>query len=292
MASLKDVRLKINGVSKTRQITKAMYMVASAKLRGAQMRIEHFRPYADKFSDMLRDLGEKTDDAAHPLLAVRSTQSIGIVVCTPDRGLCGGFNANIIALALKFAESKITEGKKVVFYCIGRKGRDAIRSRGYKPALSIINRMGDTSFALAVEVGGKIRDDFLRGILDEVHMFYGKFISMARQRPADMRLLPIAGPEPEQPQNEKAGQVDYVYEPAVADLLTELLPKYIDVQIYRGLLDTSAGENAARMQAMDNATRNCDEMVKALTLLMNKTRQAAITSELIDIVGGVEALKG
>jgi F-type H+-transporting ATPase subunit gamma len=152
--------------------------------------------------------------------------------------------------------------------------------------------MGGISFDMAVEIGDRIRDDFLCGTLDEVHMFYGEFISMARQRPAGMRLLPVAGPEPTQADGEKSGQLDYVYEPAVADLLAELLPKYIDVQIYRGLLDTSAGENAARMQAMDNATRNCDEMVKALTLLMNKTRQAAITSELIDIVGGVEALKG
>ncbi|MDR2799723.1 MAG: F0F1 ATP synthase subunit gamma [Desulfovibrio sp.] len=289
MASLKDVRLKIAGVTKTRQITKAMYMVASAKLRGAQQRIERFRPYAGKFYYLLGNLGGKAADAAHPLLEVRQeTGGVGIVLCTSDRGLCGGFNANITAAALKFAAEKSGAGRKVTFYCLGRKGRDAVRSLGYDPPLALIGHMHSVSYELACEAGNRVIDDFLTGILDEVHLFYGEFINLARQKPAAIRLLPIAANDAP---DEKAAK-DYIFEPAVAELLNELLPRYIKVQIYRALLDTSAGENAARMQAMDNATRNCDEMIRGLTLLMNKTRQAAITNELIDIVGGVEALKG
>ncbi|MDR1490981.1 MAG: F0F1 ATP synthase subunit gamma [Desulfovibrio sp.] len=289
MASLKDVRLKIAGVTKTRQITKAMYMVASAKLRGAQQRIDRFRPYADKFYDMLGNLGGKAVDAAHPLLEVRQgAGDTGIVLCTSDRGLCGGFNANITAAAMKFAAEKSAAGNKVAFYCLGRKGRDAARSLGYEIPLGLIGHMNSPGYDLASETGVRVIDDFLSGVLDEVHLFYGEFISLARQKPAEIRLLPIAADDAP---DEKT-TVDYIYEPAVAELLNELLPRYIKVQIYRALLDTSAGENAARMQAMDNATRNCDEMIRGLTLLMNKTRQAAITNELIDIVGGVEALKG
>ncbi|MDR3177097.1 MAG: F0F1 ATP synthase subunit gamma [Desulfovibrio sp.] len=291
MASLKDVRLKITGVTKTRQITKAMYMVASAKLRGAQQRIERFRPYADKFYDMLRNLGGKAEEAAHPLLEARQgTGGAGIVLCTSDRGLCGGFNANITAAALKFATEKSAAGKRISFYCLGRKGRDAVRSLGHETPLALIGRMNSISYELASETGARVIDDFMSGALDEVHLFYGEFINLARQKPAAIRLLPIAADDTPGP--EEKAVADYVYEPTVAELLNELLPRYIKVQIYRALLDTSAGENAARMQAMDNATRNCDEMIRGLTLLMNKTRQAAITNELIDIVGGVEALKG
>jgi F-type H+-transporting ATPase subunit gamma len=291
MASLKDVRLKIAGVRKTRQITKAMYMVASAKLRNAQQRIERFRPYAEKFSEMLAALRGTGEDAAHPLLAGRpDIAGVGIVVATSDRGLCGGFNAGIISAALKFARDNTAAGRKVRFYCLGRKCGDAIRSRNGEIALSVTGRMGAVDFALASEVGAVVMDDFLSGRMDEIHMFYGEFISLARQRPAVIQLLP-AGGGASGPESAGAAE-DYIYEPAAGTLLDELLPRYVGVQIYRGLLDTAAGENAARMQAMDNATRNCDDMADALTLLFNKTRQAGITNELIDIVGGVEALKG
>jgi F-type H+-transporting ATPase subunit gamma len=291
MASLKDVRLKIAGVRKTRQITKAMYMVASAKLRVAQQRIERFRPYADKFSEMLVALRGTGEDAAHPLLTVRSeTAGVGIVVAASERGLCGSFNAGIIAAALRFARENTAAGRNVRFYCLGRKACDAVRARGGETALAVTGRMNAVDFALASEVGVVVMNDFLSGQVDEVHMFYGEFISLARQQPAGLRLLPAgggtSGPE-------RAGPAeDFIYEPAAGALLDELLPRYVKAQVYRGLLDTAAGENAARMQAMDNATRNCDDMADALTLLFNKTRQAGITNELIDIVGGVEALNG
>jgi F-type H+-transporting ATPase subunit gamma len=291
MASLKDVRLKIAGVKKTRQITKAMYMVASAKLRNAQQRIERFRPYADKFSDMLGSLRGSTDDAVHPLLVERpETAGVGIVIASSDRGLCGGFNAGIISAALRFAQDNTAAGRKVRFYCLGRKCCDAVRMRGGETALAVTGRMNAVDFAMASEVGVAVMDDFLRGLTDEVSMVYGEFISLARQKPTRLKLLPAGGGTGG---SENAGAAaDFLYEPAAATLLGELLPRYVKTQVYRGLLDTAASENAARMQAMDNATRNCDDMADALTLLFNKTRQAGITNELIDIVGGVEALKG
>ncbi len=292
MASLKDVKVKIGGVKKTKQITKAMNMVASAKLRGAQQRIERFRPYAAKFYDMLTDLAGKTDEAAHPLLAAREeVKTTGIVLATSDRGLCGSFNVNIITAALKLARSKIAEGKKVTFYCVGKKGRDAVRKREFEMAMQIVGQMNSLDFQIANKVGMEVMDGFLSGALDEVIVVYGEFISLAKQLPTVLPLLPIA-PSAAKEEDPRGAGKEYIYEPAVEGLLAELLPRFIKVQIYRGLLDTSASEHAARMAAMDNATRNCDEMTAALTLLYNKTRQAAITRDLMDIVGGAEALKG
>jgi F-type H+-transporting ATPase subunit gamma len=292
MASLKDVKVKIGGVKKTKQITKAMNMVASAKLRGAQMRIERFRPYADKFFDMLRDLGGQSEDAVHPLLAARDeVKTTGIVLATSDRGLAGSFNVNIITAALKLAAVKKAEGKDVKFYCIGKKGRDAVRKLGFDIPMAIVGQMNALDFTMAVTVGAQVMEDFLSGALDEVIMYYGEFISLGKQPPASLPLLPIASANKEEGDT-PAQSKDYIYEPDVDGLLAELLPRFVKVQVYRGLLDTSASEHAARMAAMDNATRNCDDMIRSLTLLYNKTRQAAITTELIDIVGGVEALKG
>ena len=293
MASLKDVKVKIGGVKKTKQITKAMNMVASAKLRGAQQRIERFRPYAQKFFDMLSDLGGQSDEAAHPLLAVRDeVKTVGIVIATSDRGLCGSFNVNIINAALKIAKEKANEGKAVKFYCVGKKARDAVRKLEHDIPQAIVGQMNSFDFQLAVTVGQRIMDDFLSGELDEVTMVYGEFVSLAKQAPVSLPILPIASTGKGEEAEETATAKEYIYEPAVEGLLAELLPRFIKVQIYRGLLDTSASEHAARMVAMDNATKNCDDMTAALTLLYNKTRQAAITKDLMDIVGGVEALKG
>ncbi len=289
MASLKDVKVKIGGVKKTKQITKAMNMVASAKLRGAQQRIERFRPYAEKFYDMLTDLAGKTDEVAHPLLATREeVKTTGIVIATSDRGLCGSFNVNIITAALKLARAKQAEGKQVKFYCVGKKARDAVRKLGYEIPTAIVGQMNSLDFQMANQVGMEIIESFLAETLDEVILVYGQFVSLARQVPTVLPILPIAPAKEE----EGAGGKEYIYEPAVEGLLAELLPRFIKVQVYRGLLDTSASEHAARMAAMDNATKNCDDMTAALTLLYNKTRQAAITKDLMDIVGGAEALKG
>ncbi|WP_460032879.1 F0F1 ATP synthase subunit gamma [Megalodesulfovibrio paquesii] len=293
MASLRDISTKIGAVKKTKQITKAMNMVASAKLRGAQQRIERFRPYAEKFYDMLQELSAKADSSAHPLLEVREEiKTVGVVVMTSDRGLCGSFNANMIREGNKVVKAKLAEGKRVVVYTVGKKGRDALRKQGYEMGTAYPDRMNNFDFTLANELGVEIIESYLSKQLDEVILVYGNFISMARQVPEVQPLLPIAPKTSASEDGKKGVAQEYIYEPDVVGLLAELLPRFLKVQVYKGLLSTSASEHAARMAAMDNATKACDDMVGALTLVFNKTRQAAITTELMDIVGGAEALKG
>ena len=290
MASLRDVKTKIGAIKKTKQITKAMNMVASAKLRNAQSRIERFKPYAQKFFEMLGDLASGADESVHPLLAKREEKkTVGIVLVTSDRGLCGSFNVNLIKAGLKLAKEKQAQGLNVKFYCVGKKGRDAVRKAEYEILVQYRDVMNSFDFTLASKLGQELINSFLDATLDEVVLVYGEFISMARQVPVVQSILPISG---EQAAEVKSSGKEYVYEPSVEGLLAELLPRFIKVQVYRGMLDTSASEHAARMSAMNNATRACDDMTNALTLLYNKTRQASITRDLMDIVGGAEALKG
>ncbi len=291
MPSLKDVKTQIVGVKKTKQITKAMNMVASSKLRGAQLRIEHFRPYADKFGQLLHEVSMRSGETAHPLLEVHEEKkTIVIVLMTSDRGLCGAFNVNIINSAMEFAKAEREAGKRVQFVAVGKKARDAVVKEGFGIIESFVDVMSDFTFALASHIGEQLIDLYEKKEIDEVYIVYGLFVHVAKQVPESMLLLPVM-PIGDIAQDH-ASENEYVYEPSEQKILTELLPKYVNCQIYRGLLDTSASENAARMTAMDNATRNCDDMISSLTLLYNKTRQAAITSELVDIVGGVEALNG
>ncbi|WP_446425322.1 F0F1 ATP synthase subunit gamma [Mailhella sp.] len=288
MPSLNDVKLQIAGVGKTKQITKAMGMVASAKLRGAQNRIERFRPYAEKFGEMLGELAARTEDAAHPLLQVHEQAKTAVIVLlSSDRGLCGGFNVNLITTALSLAKEREAAGLAVRFICVGRKGRDAVRKTSYETIESYGDVMGSFDFRLAARLGGRVAQLYESGEADEVYLVYSEFASISRQIPTKMALLPVASAKAEEEQKSTAAEC--LYEPEVGTLLAELLPRYVNVQIYRGLLDNSASENAARMASMDNATRNCDELTNSLTLLYNKTRQAAITNELIDIVGGANA---
>ena len=294
MPSLKDVKMKIVGVRKTKQITKAMNMVASAKLRGAQARIERFRPYAGRYREVLAELAGKVEGDAHPLLTEHpEKRRCAIILVTSDRGLCGGFNANIVNTGLHLAAEKRAEGMEVQFACVGRKGRDAVRAAGQEITLAYGDRMGSVDFALAGSVAQEMIHGYETLALDEVWMVYGEFVSMAHQPPRSLRLLPLEAPEADRDEDGAQGPAcEYVYEPREDLLLAELVPTYVKVQVYRGLLDTAASEHAARMAAMDNATRNCNELINTLTLLYNKTRQASITSELIDIVGGAEALNG
>lgn len=292
MPSLKDVQLKIAAVKKTKQITKAMNMVASAKLRHAQSRIERFRPYADKFYEMLGSLASGADSSVHPLLEVREEIKTSLIVLvTSDRGLCGSFNGSLITMALKLAKEKASQGKTVKFVCMGKKARDAVRKSSYETVAAYSDQMGSFDYSVALKLGMEIISGYIKGDFDEVELVFGKFISIPRQEPTTLTLLPMAADG--EASAEAAGpKQEYLYEPSVEGLLAELLPRFVNVQIYRGMLDTSASEHAARMRAMDNATRNCDDMVGTLTLVYNKARQASITRELMDIVGGTEALKG
>ncbi len=293
MPSLKDVKNQISGIAKTKQITKAMGMVASSKLRGSQARIERFRPYATKFAAMLGDLAARCEEVEHPLLEVHEKlTNVVIVLITSDRGLCGGFNANLITKAFRLAKEKTTEGKHVRFICVGKKARDAVYKSPYELWHSFPDALNDFNFQLAVKIGNIVSHAYESYETDEVLVVFSEFGGMARQVPTCMPLLPVV-PNPEIVAEGAAstGKLEYEYEPAEEILLANLLPRYVNVLLYRTLLDTSASEHAARMTAMDNATRNCDDLLESLTLLYNKTRQAAITSDLMDIVGGANALQ-
>ncbi len=294
MPSLKDVRNKIASVEKTQQITKAMNMVASAKLRRAQERIEKFRPYADKYYEMLKELSRGVDVSAHPLLEPREeVKNTGIILITSERGLCGAFNTNLINKAEKLARQKLSEGKLVKFLTVGKKGTSSIRKMEEVELLNFyVDCMDKFDFTLANKIGLEIIKAYEDRVVDEVYLVYGQFVSILRQEPTALQILPVVHPGGEEEEGEKASSALYMYEPSVEGILAELLPRFVKVQVYRGMLDTSASEHAARMTAMDNASKNCDDMIYKLTLSYNKARQAAITAELLDIVGGAEALKG
>jgi F-type H+-transporting ATPase subunit gamma len=289
MATLRDIRNKISAVKKTQQITKAMNMVSAAKLRGAQQRMEGFRPYAQAFSLMLGNMAGRVEPESHPFFQkTEPVTRVGLVLMTADRGLCGSFNVNLINTAVKFMREKEAAGIDVSLICVGRKGRDFFRRRKREIAAQYVDVWNKFDFSNAVTVAREIMSIFLSGEVQEVHLIYATFINMAVQRPKLVQLLPI---QPEEAV-EAGPTMEYLFEPPMEQFLEFLLPKYINVLVYHGFLENSASEYAARMTAMDNAQSNCKEMITQLTLVMNKARQAAITKELMDIVGGAEALKG
>ncbi len=293
MATLKDVKLKITAVKKTKQITKAMNMVATSRLRGCQQATDAFRPYADKFAEVLGSLAGRAGSEADPLLVPREeVRNAHVVLCTSDRGLCGGFNLKLIEMAERQAKQLAAAGAKVSFSCFGKKGRDWVRKSPYEQAEAHVGVVGSRiPFATAVQTGRQLVDRFLDGTYDEVYVIYALFESMARQNPILQKLLPI----PAISATVEAGGpflAEHICEPSPAGLLGNLLPRNVFVQLYKALLETSTSEHAARMMAMDNATNACNDMIDRLTLTYNKARQAAITAELMDIVGGAEALKG
>jgi len=289
MPGLKDVKNKIEGVSKTSQITKAMNMVASAKLRGAQERMEEFRPYAEKFTEAMRDLSGGVS-GGQPLMEVRDVRNVKLIVITSDRGLCGSFNANIIARAQKLIDQFEAEGKKVTLYTVGNKATQAFRRSG-KVREAYKDIMGTFEMFNARSISQNVSRSFLVGEVDEVRIVYARFLSLAKQQPTEELLLPIKPPEQEE--GKKAGAaVEYIYEPGPKQIMEVLLPLHLNVQVYHAMIEVAAGEHAARMAAMDNATNACGDIIKELKQLYNKARQAAITGDLMDIVGGAEALKG
>ncbi len=296
MATLKDVKNKIKAVKKTKQITKAMNMVAASRLRSAQANMEAFRPYARKFAEVLGSLAQRAGEGASPLLVPRDdVKKVHIVLCTSDRGLCGGFNTNLVEKAEAFIRQKTGVGIEFSLTAFGRKGRNWSRKSNATLADEHIGIMGSAiKFNEASTAGRKLVQGYLDGITDEVYLIYAEFLSSARQVPVLKKLLPI--PPIETAEAEANAQAVYlpehICEPSAAELLGEMLPRNVYVQLYSALLETSACEHAARMVAMDNATKACNDMIGNLTLAYNKARQSAITAELMDIVGGAEALKG
>jgi len=288
VASLKDIKRKVGAVQKTKQITRAMNMVAASKFKSAQVRMENFRPYAGKFMDVLNSLALRVENISHPLLAVRDPRMIRVICMTSDRGLCGGFNTNLIKATERFLKDKSQEGKEISLINVGRKGRDYFRKKA-----SIIGQwvdiLGKFDMTLAVSISNDLITPFIKEEYDELYLIYNQFVNVSVQRPTVIRLFPLPSigqdvdVDPEK-------RLDYAYEPSEEVLLQKLLTMYVHVLIFRALLETSAGENGSRMASMDNATKNCEDLIQSLTLKMNKARQAAITAELMDIVGGTEAL--
>ena len=296
MPSLKDVQNKITAVKKTKQITKAMNRVATSRLRGAQANMENFRPYAGKFAEVLGSLAEKSGEEANPLLVPREeVKKVHVVLCTSDRGLCGGFNVNLIEKADAFLKEHASDDIEFSFTNFGRRGRDWCRKSNLTIEEEHLGIVGtDFGFNVSATAGRKLVDGYLKGDYDEVYVIYAEFVSMGRQVPTIKQLLPIPPIETEEEAAEEAEayQAEHICEPSPDSLLGELLPRSVHVQLHSALLETSTSEHAARMAAMDNATKACNDMIENLTLLYNKARQAAITAELMDIVGGAEALKG
>ena len=287
MPSLQGLRRKIGSIKNTQKITKAMKMVAAAKLKRAQDRILAARPYAKKMAVVLGSLVGRANRAAHPLLRKPSGNRIELLVVTSDRGLCGAFNTNILRKAVEFLREKQEAGCTVTVSVIGRKGRDFFRRRAWTRRQEWTGVFDRLSYEHALDIGGDIVQQFTSGTFDELHIVYNEFKSVIQQRVVVEKLLPIESLDQEA---EKLGG-GYLFEPDEEGLLKVLLPKHIEVQTFHALMESSAAELGARMAAMDGATRNAGEMIKKMTLYYNKTRQTAITKELMDIVGGAEALR-
>lgn len=297
MATLKEVKTKISAVKKTKQITKAMKMVATSKLRSSQMTMEAFRPYAEKFSEVLGNIADKTGEESNPLLTPKEEiVNTHIVLLTSDRGLCGGFNTHLIEKAEALYEEKVAQGRKVSFTNFGKKGNTWCRKNKLTVDNTYLNIVGSKiSFTTASKSGDELIMKFLFGEYDEVFVVYASYQGMASQPPVIRQILPI--PVIETKTEVQKGTADrylpeHIIEPSPDELLNEMLPRNVYIQIYHALLETSTSEHAARMRAMDNATKACNDMIDSLTLAYNKARQAAITAELMDIVGGAEALRG
>jgi len=289
MATLRDILRKIGAVKKTRQITRAMNMVAASRLRTTQGKMENFEPYARKFSEVLENLAIRIDPEIHPLLTAKEQVSkLELLHFSADRGLCGSFNMNLISMGEKWVKERQDQGVDYGLTLVGKRGRDYFRKRDYSITESHVNIYGQVDIAFVNQMTRGFIDRFLADEIDEVYMIYSRFLGMSKQEPTLVKLIPITPPRKEEGTGPMA---EYLCEPSAEALLIELLPKHVSVQIYNAFLQNETSEHAARMAAMDNATKTCSELIENLTLVYNKARQAAITAELMDIVGGAEALR-
>ena len=283
MPSLIDIRRRVRSVKNTQQITKAMKMVSAAKLRRAQEAMFAARPYARKMMEVLNSLASRAQPELHPLLQEHGDKRILLVVVTSDKGLCGGFNANILRTAVRFLEQRA--GKQLALECLGRKGRDFFKRRRWQIRSEHIGLFQSIKFAAAKTIAQDLIQAYTKQELDQVYLLYNEFKSVIQQRIVVERLLPIErlAINPTEP------ALDYIYEPAPAEIFAEMLPRHVEVQLFRALLESTAAEHGARMSAMDAASNNASDMIDRLTLYMNKVRQAAITKEIIEVVSGAGA---
>ncbi len=288
MATLRDIKRRITSVKKTQQITKAMKMVAAAKLRKAQERINQTRPYAESLGDVLARVAANVDSDLNPYLKKPETvESVCLVVITSDRGLCGSFNTNIIRTARQEADRLRAEGKTVKIVAVGRKGYEYFHRRDFDVVAKYINIFRDLNYEHAKEIARLVVRAYLEGEYDQVNLIFTAAVSAIKADLHNMVYLPLSAGHSDEQQHD----TDYLFEPEPEVLLRELCPKNLNIQMWRALLDSYAAEESARMVAMESATDNAQEMIDGLTLHYNKVRQAAITTEISEIVGGAEALK-
>ena len=282
MANLKDIRDRIKSVKSIQKVTKAMKMVAAAKMRKAQERMEQARPYTDSLSEIIEHLLPDIDRDNLPLLDIREIKRKAYVIVCADRGLAGAFNTNL----LKIAQKEIDEfGKENIdIFCIGKKARDHFTYRNYNVIESHIEFWAEMEFENAIMIGRSVIDHFISGAVDEIHVVYNYFVNIAQQEVKSETLLPLSY------DTNDSTSSDRLYEPSKDELVGALIPRHLNVQMWKYLLESYASEQAARMLSMENATSNAQDMIKDLTLQFNKARQAAITTEMLEIVGGAEAL--
>lgn len=304
MASLRDVRQKIRSVKNISQITQAMKMVAAAKLRRVQERVEQGKPYSQTMAELVGMLAPNVREFAHPLLEERPVTAVGVVVISADKGLAGSYNSNLLRVAHLFIDRKQKEldsvdsggREKVRIVTIGKKATEYFRKRGYSVVQSYMSIGDKASYDEVRAISNAVTGMFLNGEVDEVHFCFTEFINTITQRPQTVKFLPIEPPagsdEEEGSTPVDEGKLEFIFEPAAPELLGVLLPRFVETRVYQLLLEAVASEFGARMTAMTNATKNADEQIDDLTLLANRTRQAMITKELLDIVGGAEALNG
>lgn len=286
--STADIKRRIRSIQSTQKITRAMEMVAAAKLRRAQGNLLASRPYARKLTEVLGRLIQGAGDFSHPLLKAPEEGKIGCVVFTGDRGLAGGYNVNILRLAQGFVDS-IDDKDESALIILGKKGRDYFRFRKY-PIMQDYISIGDVpTFIQAKELARQLMEWYQDGTLREVHLFYQKFQSAIQQIPTRIQLLPLEAARAGEEANDE--EIEYIFEPSPEDVLGTLLPNFVEIQVYEALLEAKASEHAARMTAMGSATDNAEEMIEKLILSYNRARQAAITTEISEIVGGADALE-
>jgi F-type H+-transporting ATPase subunit gamma len=285
MLGMREIRRRIRSVNSIQQITRAMQMVAVSRLKRAEERLHSARPYAEKIQELMESLAPSLPQIEHPLLAKREPRRIALVLITSDKGLCGAFNANIIQYAHQFIEEH--SDKEIKLFLVGKKGHDFFgrRSNSIEYYLPQVSR--DISPQEVKEISNSFVQGFEQGLHDEVYLFYTQFRTVMNTIPTQTKLLPIESPGAESQQ----GAAEPIYEPSAEEIMNELLPRYIEAQIYKGLVESSASEHASRMVSMKNATDNAEEMIRTLTLSYNKARQASITKEIIEVTTASEALK-
>lgn len=290
MATLRDIKLRIKGVKSTQQITKAMKMVAAAKLRRATESILNARPYSKKISTLLSHLVTEEDRGLNPLFYQREISNVAIVVVTADRGLCGAFNTNIIKEAARYIEEEVkSSNENYLLYCLGKKGSDYFSKRNYNIGKTFPGIFSQLNYAVAQNLVNELIDKYLDGTIDRVILIFNEFKSIIQQKIVVEQFLPIVPPEKDNSGNYETA--NYILEPDQKSIFNYLVPKHLKAQMWRVLLESNASEFAARMTAMDNATTNAKELIITLSLTYNSKRQAAITTEILEIVSGANALK-